>query len=126
MLTIAEDYFKDHNEDPDSSVVNLYGQDVNEEIYAICKADLMIKGQNPENIQYGNSFTDDKFSLETYDYMLCNPPFGVNWGKKTDVKNFIKDEHADKGFDGRFGAGLPPISDGSLLFLQHLLCINKK
>ncbi|GAB5473907.1 MAG: class I SAM-dependent DNA methyltransferase [Maribacter sp.] len=121
MLTIAEDYFKDHNEDPESSVVNLYGQDVNEEIYAICKADLMIKGQNPENIQYGNSFTDDKFPLETYDYMLCNPPFGVNWGKKTDVKNFIKDEHADKGFDGRFGAGLPPISDGSLLFLQHLI-----
>ena len=121
MLTIAEDYFKAHNEDPESSLVNLYGQDVNEEIYAICKADLMIKGQNPENIQYGNSFTHDKFPTETYDYMLCNPPFGVNWGKKTDVKNFIKDEHEDKGFDGRFGAGLPPISDGSLLFIQHLM-----
>lgn len=121
MLTIAEDYFKAHNEDPDSSVLNLYGQDVNEEIYAVCKSDLMIKGQNPENIRFGNSFTHDLFPHDTFDYMLCNPPFGVNWGKKADVKKFIKDEHEDKGFGGRFGAGLPPVSDGSLLFLQHLI-----
>ncbi|MCW5518494.1 SAM-dependent DNA methyltransferase [Aureitalea sp. L0-47] len=121
MLTIAEDYFKAHNEDPDASILNLYGQDINEEIYAICKSDLMIKGQNPENIQFGNSFTDDKFPHETFDYMLCNPPFGVNWGKKADVKKFIKDEYDKQGFGGRFGAGLPPVSDGSLLFLQHLI-----
>ncbi|WP_262733913.1 type I restriction-modification system subunit M [Gaetbulibacter sp. NE] len=121
MLTIAEDYFKAHNEDPQSSVLNLFGQDVNEEIYAVCKSDLMIKGQNPENIRFGNSFTKDLFPYDSFDYMLCNPPFGVNWGKKADVKKFIKDEHEDRGFGGRFGAGLPPVSDGSLLFLQHLI-----
>lgn len=123
MLTIAEDYFKAYNEDPDSSIMNLYGQDVNEEIYAICRSDLMIKGQNPENIRFGNSFSDDRFESEHFDYMLSNPPFGVNWKK---VEKVVKDEYESKGFDGRFGAGLPSISDGSLLFLQHMVSKMKR
>jgi len=118
MLTIAEDYFKAHNEDPKSSVINLFGQDLNEEIYAICRSDLMIKGQNPENIRHGNSFSEDRFQFENFDYMLSNPPFGVNWKK---VEKVVKDEYETKGFGGRFGAGLPSISDGSLLFLQHMV-----
>jgi len=118
MLTVAEDYFKAHNEDPKSSVINLFGQDLNEEIYAICRSDLMIKGQNPENIRHGNSFSEDRFQFEKFDYMLSNPPFGVNWKK---VEKVVKDEYETKGFAGRFGAGLPSISDGSLLFLQHMV-----
>jgi type I restriction enzyme M protein len=78
----------------------------------------MIKGQNPENIRHGNSFSEDKFQHETFDYMLSNPPFGVNWKK---VEKVVKDEYETKGFGGRFGAGLPSISDGSLLFLQHMV-----
>jgi type I restriction enzyme M protein len=117
MLTEAEEYFR-HNNGDASSVINLFGQDLNEEIYAIAKADLMIKGQNPENIKCGNSFSDDGFRSEKFDYMLSNPPFGVNWKK---VEKVIKDEYETKGFGGRFGAGLPSISDGSLLFLQHMI-----
>ena len=117
MLTEAEEYFREHNGDK-SSVINLFGQDLNEEIYAIAKADLMIKGQNPENIKHGNSFTEDGFEYDKFDYMLSNPPFGVNWKK---VEDKIKNEYETKGFGGRFGAGLPSISDGSLLFLQHMI-----
>ena len=117
MLTESEQYFREHNGDP-SSVINLFGQDLNEEIYAIARADLMIKGQNPENIRHGNSFSEDKFQHDQFDYMLSNPPFGVNWKK---VEKFIKDEYETKGYGGRFGAGLPSISDGSLLFLQHMV-----
>ncbi|KHJ37136.1 type I restriction enzyme EcoKI M protein [Pedobacter glucosidilyticus] len=117
MLTEAEQYFKEHNGDS-SSVINLFGQDLNEEIYAIARADLMIKGQNPENIRHGNSFSEDKFTHDQFDYMLSNPPFGVNWKK---VEKVIKDEYDTKGYGGRFGAGLPSISDGSLLFLQHMV-----
>lgn len=117
MLTEAEQYFKEHNGDI-SSVINLFGQDLNEEIYAIARADLMIKGQNPENIRHGNSFSEDKFQHDQFDYMLSNPPFGVNWKK---VEKIIKDEYDTKGYGGRFGAGLPSISDGSLLFLQHMV-----
>jgi type I restriction enzyme M protein len=117
MLTEAEQYFREHNGDA-SSVINLFGQDLNEEIYAIARADLMIKGQNPENIRHGNSFSEDRFQYDQFDYMLSNPPFGVNWKK---VEKFIKDEYETKGFGGRFGAGLPSISDGSLLFLQHMV-----
>lgn len=117
MLTEAEQYFREHNGDP-SSVINLFGQDLNEEIYAIARADLMIKGQNPENIKHGNSFSEDGFKHDKFDYMLSNPPFGVNWKK---VEKMIKDEYDTKGYDGRFGAGLPSISDGSLLFLQHMV-----
>lgn len=117
MLTEAEQYFREHNGDP-SSVINLFGQDLNEEIYAIARADLMIKGQNPENIRHGNSFSEDRFQHDKFDYMLSNPPFGVNWKK---VEKFIRDEYDTKGYGGRFGAGLPSISDGSLLFLQHMV-----
>jgi type I restriction enzyme M protein len=117
MLTEGEQYFREHNGDP-SSVINLFGQDLNEEIYAIARADLMIKGQNPENIRHGNSFSEDRFPYDKFDYMLSNPPFGVNWKK---VEKFIRDEYETKGYGGRFGAGLPSISDGSLLFLQHMI-----
>jgi type I restriction enzyme M protein len=117
MLTEAEQYFREHNGDA-SSVINLFGQDLNEEIYAIARADLMIKGQNPENIRHGYSFSEDRFKHDTFDYMLSNPPFGVNWKK---VEKVIKDEYDTKGYGGRFGAGLPSISDGSLLFLQHMV-----
>lgn len=117
MLTEAEQYFREHNGDA-SSVINLFGQDLNEEIYAICRSDLMIKGQNPENVRHGNSFSEDLFEQEQFDYMLSNPPFGVNWKK---VEKFVKDEYDTKGHAGRFGAGLPSISDGSLLFLQHMV-----
>jgi type I restriction enzyme M protein len=117
MLTEGEQYFREHNGDA-SSVINLFGQDLNEEIYAIARADLMIKGQNPENIRHGNSFSEDRFQYDKFDYMLSNPPFGVNWKK---VEKFIRDEYETKGYGGRFGAGLPSISDGSLLFLQHMI-----
>ncbi len=117
MLTEAEQYFREHNGDR-SSVINLFGQDLNEEIYAIARADLMIKGQNPENIKHGNSFSEDGFQHAKFDYMLSNPPFGVNWKK---VEKVIRDEYETKGYGGRFGAGLPSISDGSLLFLQHMV-----
>jgi type I restriction enzyme M protein len=117
MLSVADQYFHDHNTS-ESSVLNLFGQELNPESYAICKADLMIKGQDPQNIKQGNSFTQDGLPNEKFDYMLSNPPFGVNWKK---VKAKIKAEHEDLGFGGRFGAGLPSVSDGSLLFLQHMI-----
>ncbi|MBN1599047.1 MAG: SAM-dependent DNA methyltransferase [Bacteroidales bacterium] len=117
MLSIAEDYFKAHNNSP-SSQLNLYGQELNPESYAICKADMMIKGQNPGNIKQGNSFTQDGLSNEKFHYMLSNPPFGVNWKK---VQSEIQDEYEKLGFAGRFGAGLPSVSDGSLLFLLHMI-----
>ncbi|NVO09037.1 MAG: SAM-dependent DNA methyltransferase [Bacteroidales bacterium] len=117
MLSISEDYFTEHNTSP-SSQLNLYGQELNPESYAICKADMMIKGQNPGNIKQGNSFTQDGLPNEKFHYMLSNPPFGVNWKK---VEKEIKDEFEKKGFAGRFGAGLPSVSDGSLLFLLHMI-----
>jgi type I restriction enzyme M protein len=79
---------------------------------------MMIKGQSLENIRFGDSFTEDNFKGRSFDYMLANPPFGVEWKPKYD---FIKKEHDEQGFGGRFGAGLPRISDGSLLFLQHMI-----
>ncbi len=117
MLSVADQYFHDHNTS-ESSVLNLFGQELNPESYAICKADLMIKGQDPQNIKQGNSFTQDGLPNEKFDYMLSNPPFGVNWKK---VRDRIKAEHEEQGFGGRFGAGLPGVSDGSLLFLQHMI-----
>jgi type I restriction enzyme M protein len=94
------------------------GQELNPESYAICKADMLIKGQPVENIKYGNTLSDDQLWNQKFDYMLSNPPFGVEWKK---VEKAIKDEHTLKGYDGRFGPGLPRISDGSLLFLMHLV-----
>lgn len=95
-----------------------FGQELNAESYAICKGDMLIKGQDIANIKLGNTLSDDQLPLEKFDYMLSNPPFGVDWKK---VQKTVTDEHKLKGFDGRFGPGLPRVSDGSLLFLLHLI-----
>lgn len=100
------------------AVIRAYGQELNPESYAICKADMLIKGQEVKNIKLGNTLSNDQLYADKFDYMLCNPPFGVDWKK---IETDIKDEHALKGFDGRFGPGLPRVSDGSLLFLLHLI-----
>ena len=115
MLSVAEEYLQDLN--PDARL-EVFGQELNDESYAICKSDMLIKGQNPANIKFGNSFTVDGLEGEKFDYMLSNPPFGVEWKK---VEKFITDEYDKKGHGGRFGAGLPRISDGSFLFLQHMI-----
>lgn len=96
----------------------MYGQELNPESWAICRSDLMIKGQDPENIRFGNSFSDDGHARRRFDYLLANPPFGVEWKK---VKEDVEYEHKSLGDAGRFGAGLPRINDGSLLFLQHMI-----
>ncbi len=98
--------------------VSLHGQELNPESYAICKADMLIKGQDVRNIKLGNTLSDDQLAGTRFDFMLSNPPFGVEWKK---VQKQIADEHSHKGFDGRFGPGLPRVSDGSLLFLLHLV-----
>lgn len=95
-----------------------FGQELNPESYAICKADMLIKGQKVDNIKLGNTLSNDQLRNDKFDYMLSNPPFGVDWKK---IQKSIVEEHQDKGFEGRFGAGLPRVSDGSLLFLMHLI-----
>lgn len=115
MLSVGEQYVKELNPKADLKV---FGQEINPESYAICKSDMLIKGQNPSNIKFGNTFTVDGLRTEKFDYMLSNPPFGVDWKK---AKKVITDEANDKGKEGRFGAGLPRINDGSLLFLQHMI-----
>jgi type I restriction enzyme M protein len=115
MLSVAEEYLRELN--PDAHL-EVYGQELNDESYGTCKSDMMIKGQNAKNIYPGNSFTQDGLPNERFDYMLSNPPFGVDWKK---VQAFILDESTQLGFNGRFGAGLPRVSDGSLLFLQHMI-----
>lgn len=115
MLSVAEEYL--HELNPEARL-EVFGQELNETSYAICKSDMMIKGQNPSNIKFGNSFTKDQLQEDNFDYMLANPPFGVEWKK---VQKEIQKEADELGFGGRFGAGLPRISDGSLLFLQHLI-----
>ncbi|MGH3735148.1 MAG: type I restriction-modification system subunit M [Micromonosporaceae bacterium] len=114
MLTAAEEFITDHN--PHATVVP-HGQELNPESYAICKSDMLIKGDNADEIKLGNSFSDDRHYGKRFDYLLANPPFGVEWKK---VKDAVEDE-AQLGFAGRFGAGLPRINDGSLLFLQHMI-----
>ena len=94
------------------------GQELNPASYAICKADMLIKGQDVSNIAFGNTLSDDGHHGQTYDYMLANPPFGVEWKK---VQKEVRKEHDQQGYNGRFGPGLPRVSDGSLLFLMHLL-----
>ena len=100
------------------AVMRAFGQELNPESYAICKADMLIKGQDVTNIKYGNTLSGDQLYADKFDYMLSNPPFGVDWKK---IESDIKDEHTLKGFEGRFGPGLPRVSDGSLLFLLHLI-----
>ncbi|MFD7709725.1 N-6 DNA methylase [Streptomyces sp. NPDC059786] len=115
MLSAMDDLITDLNSD---ATVEMYGQELNPESWAICRSDLMIKGHDPENIAFGNSFSDDGHARKTFDYMLANPPFGVEWKK---VKEDVEAEHRELGDAGRFGAGLPRINDGSLLFLQHMI-----
>ena len=114
MLSVAEDHLRDLNP---HARLEVFGQELNPETYAVCRSDLMIKGQDASHIVLGNSFSEDGFEGQTFDYMLANPPFGVEWKK---VEEEVRRE-ASKGFNGRFGAGLPRINDGSFLFLQHML-----
>ena len=120
MLSVAEDYLRELN--PDARLES-FGQELNDETYAVCKSDMLIKGQNPANIKYGNSFSEDQMPGDKFNYMLSNPPFGVEWKK---VQDKVRKEHESLGHAGRFGAGLPRISDGSLLFLQHMLSKMKQ
>lgn len=115
MLSISEEYLSEHNEE---ARLVMHGQELNPESYAICKADMLIKGQDVSNIVFGNTLSDDGHAGEQFDYMLSNPPFGVEWKK---VEKEIRAEYEQKGFNGRFGPGLPRVSDGSLLFLLHLV-----
>ena len=115
MLSAAEQYLNELNS---KAELKVFGQEINPESYAICKSDMLIKGQNPSNVKFGNTFTVDGLEEEKFDYMLSNPPFGVDWKK---AHKIIKAEHENKGIRGRFGAGLPRINDGSLLFLQHMI-----
>lgn len=115
MLSVAGEYLHEHN--PDARLT-MFGQELNPESYAICKADMLIKGQDVANIAFGNTFSDDGHLHRKFDYMLSNPPFGVEWKK---VEKEIRREHETQGYSGRFGPGLPRVSDGSLLFLLHLI-----
>jgi type I restriction enzyme M protein len=115
MLSVAEDYLRELN---GAAKLVAFGQELNPESYAICKSDLLIKGQDPGGIAFGNSFTEDGHAGKSFDYCLSNPPFGVDWKK---VEREITEEHEKRGFAGRFGAGLPRVSDGSLLFVQHMI-----
>ncbi|RZJ74983.1 MAG: SAM-dependent DNA methyltransferase [Flavobacterium sp.] len=115
MLSVAEEYL--HELNPDARL-EVFGQELNPESYAICKSDMLIKGQNPINIKKGNSISEDHLAGEQFDYLITNPPFGVKWEK---IAKKVKAEHEEKGHGGRFGAGLPSTSDGSFLFLMHLI-----
>jgi type I restriction enzyme M protein len=115
MLSVAEEHL--HRLNPLARLV-VFGQELNPESYAICKADMLIKGQDISNVVYGNTLSDDGLIGKLFDYMLSNPPFGVEWKK---IEKFIRDEYTKKGYEGRFGPGLPRVSDGSLLFLLHLI-----
>ncbi len=115
MLSVAGEYLAEHNR---QARLTMYGQELNDESYAICKADMLIKGQDVGNIVAGNTLSEDGHAGRRFDYMLSNPPFGVEWKK---VEKAVRAEHESKGFDGRFGPGLPRVSDGSMLFLMHLL-----
>ncbi len=114
MLSIAEEYIEKINP---NAIVNVYGQELLDESFAICQADMLMKGQNPDNIRLGNTLTQDRFNGEKIRFLISNPPFGVTW---KDEEKKVKEE-ADLGFDGRFGAGTPRVSDGSLLFLQNMI-----
>ncbi|MDP4013436.1 MAG: class I SAM-dependent DNA methyltransferase [Candidatus Nanopelagicales bacterium] len=115
MLSVAEDWLRDHN--PDGRL-EVFGQELNAETYAVCRSDMMLKGQDASHISFGNSFSEDGHSGMKFDYLLANPPFGVEWKKVADP---IRNEKDRLGFAGRFGAGLPRINDGSFLFLQHMI-----
>ena len=115
MLSVAGEYLAEHNP---QARLTVFGQELNPESYAICKADMLIKGQDVANIAFGNTLSDDGHAHKRFDYMLSNPPFGVEWKK---VEKEVRKEHEQQGYNGRFGPGLPRVSDGSMLFLLHLL-----
>ncbi|MCB0156454.1 MAG: SAM-dependent DNA methyltransferase, partial [Anaerolineae bacterium] len=115
FLSAGMEYVHEMNQ---GAVISPFGQELNPESYAICKGDMLIKGQDVARIKLGNTLSDDQLPGERFDYMLSNPPFGVDWKK---VEGEIRNEQRVKGFEGRFGPGLPRVSDGSLLFLMHLL-----
>ena len=121
MLSVAEKYIHTLNADAN---LHLFGQDWNDEAWAVCKSDMLIKGEDDDNIRLGDTFTRDAFAYDdrggrwAFDYMLANPPFGVEWKQQ---RSHVEREAESLGDDGRFGAGLPRINDGSLLFLQHML-----
>ncbi len=115
MLSVAEEYLRELNP---QAKLEVFGQELNDESFAICKADMMIKGQNPAHIAPGNSFTEDGHKDGRYDYLISNPPFGVDWKQ---IQHVIAQEHDTQGYAGRFGPGLPRISDGSTLFLLHMI-----
>src|SRR5690606_7737557 len=102
--------------------VSLLGQELNRESYAICKADMLIKGQDVRDIKLGNTLSDDQLPDLKADFLLSNPPFGGEWKK---VAMVFRDEHARRGFNGGFGPGLPRVPDGSLLFLLHLVTMMR-
>lgn len=115
MLALTEEAIKRFNE---RTRVELYGQELNGESFGICQSDMLVTGHDPANIAFGNTLTDDAHKDRTFHYMLSNPPYGVDWKR---YQELIKAEHATKGFDGRFGAGLPRVSDGQLMFLMHMI-----
>ncbi len=119
MLAEAQNYLREHHVE---ARLYVYGQDYNKRAFATAASDMLMKqvdhNGGGNNVRFGDSFTDDQFSGETYDYFLTNPPFGVDWKKQ---QKEIQQEHDKRGFDGRFGAGLPRVNDGSLLFLQHMV-----
>lgn len=115
MLSVASQHVDSLN---DNARLEVYGQEINQQTYAVAKSDIMIKGERQERIYLGNSLTNDKTAGLRFDYMLCNPPFGVNWKKYAAP---ILEEAERKGYQGRFGAGTPRASDGSFLFLQHMI-----
>ena len=115
MLTLTEEALKSFN---DAIHVDLFGQEINGESYGICKSDMLVTGHDPDHIAFGNTLTQEGHKGKQFHYMLCNPPYGVNWKKYQDP---IKAEAKNMGCDGRFGAGTPRVSDGQLLFLQHMI-----
>lgn len=115
MLSVADEFLRDGNY---GVQLVMSGQELNAESYAICKADMLIKGQDVNNIVYGNTLSDDGHDGKTFDYMLANPPFGVDW---KGIRRVVEKEHKEQGYSGRFGPGTPRVSDGSLLFLLHML-----
>jgi type I restriction enzyme M protein len=115
MLSVAEDHLRDLNP---AARLEVFGQELNAETYAVCRSDMMLKGQDASHIVWGNSFSEDGHESARFDYVMANPPFGVEWKMVADV---VKTEAETRGFGGRFGAGLPRINDGSFLFLQHMI-----
>ena len=119
MLAEAQNYLREHHS---AARLYVYGQDYNKRAFATAASDMLMKqvdhNGGGDNVRFGDSFTEDRFSDETFDYLLANPPFGVDWKKQ---QKDIQQEHDKRGFAGRFGAGLPRVNDGSLLFLQHMV-----